>query len=81
MAATFARDHHEMGLWTDPDGRLWVDESRHCWSPDGRLLTWCSSHGEEGGEGVRRNMYRLGNRWITDEEGEQLRRRWGGTPD
>ena len=67
-----------VGVWTAPDGQVWIDESRHCWSPDGRLLTWCWSHGEEG---ERRHMYRLGNRWITDGEGEQLRQRWGGTPN
>ena len=68
-----------MGVWTDPNGRLWTDQPRHCWSPQGRLLTWCSSIGTDGV--VRRHMYRLGRKPISDDEGEELRERWGGTPD
>jgi hypothetical protein len=67
-----------MGSWTDLEGRHWVDEARHCWSPDGRLLTWCSSLTDDNS---RRHMYRLGHKSICSEEGEELRKRWGGPPD
>jgi hypothetical protein len=67
-----------MGSWTDLEGRTWVDEARHCWSPDGRLLTWCASVGEDTS---RRHMYRLGHKSIGDDEGEELRARWGGPAD
>jgi hypothetical protein len=68
----------DMGLWTDPDGRQWVDQPRHCWSPEGRLLSWCST---SRGDALRRHMYRLGRKTIGNDEGEELRERWGGTPD
>jgi hypothetical protein len=67
-----------MGLSTNPDARLWVHQPQHCWSPEGRLLTWYSSL-DDGG--VRRHMYRLGNGPISDEEGEATRAEWGGTAD
>jgi hypothetical protein len=67
-----------MGLWTDVDGRLWTDQARYCWSPQGRLLSWCSSIRDEA---VLRHMYRLGHKSICDDEGEELRAKWGGTPD
>jgi hypothetical protein len=67
-----------MSLWTDREGRQWVDEARHCWSPQRRLLSWCSSLGEDTSY---RHMYRLGHKSLTDDEGEELRRRWGGPPD
>ncbi len=67
-----------MSVWTDPDGRLWTDQPRHCWSPQGRLLTWCLSSGDDT---VRRHMYRLGHKSIGNDEGEELRERWGGPPD
>jgi hypothetical protein len=66
-------------MWTDQDGRQWVDEARHCWSPQGRLLTWCSSLGPEGI--VRRHMYRLGHKPLCEDEGEELRKRWSGPED
>jgi hypothetical protein len=65
-----------MGLSSDPDERLWEDQPQHCHSPEGRLLTWYSSLVDGG---VRRHMYRLGNRPITDDEGERIREQWGGT--
>jgi hypothetical protein len=67
-----------MSLWTDREGRQWVDEARHCWSPQGHLLSWCSSLGKDTSQ---RHMYRLGHKPLTDDEGEELRRRWGGSPD
>ena len=67
-----------MGTWTDLEGHLWVDEPRHCWSPQGRLLTWCASVGDDT---ARRHMYRLGHKPIGEDEGEELRKRWGGPPD
>jgi hypothetical protein len=67
-----------MSQWIDPDGRLWTDQPRHAWSPDGRLLTWCLTIGDDG---ARRHMYRLGRRSIPDDEGEKLRELWGGRPD
>jgi hypothetical protein len=42
------------------------------------LLSWCSSLGEDTSY---RHMYRLGHKSLTDDEGEELRRRWGGPPD
>ncbi len=67
-----------MGMWTDLDGRLWTDEPRHCWAPNGGLLTWCASIADGA---VHRHMYRLGRKSLSDAEGEDLRKRWGGTPD
>jgi hypothetical protein len=65
-----------MGLSTDPDTRLWEHQPRHCWSPEGRLLTWYSTATDGG---VRRQMFRVGNRPLDDDEGEQIREEWGGT--
>ena len=67
-----------MTTWTDPEGRTLTDQPRHCWGPNAKLLTWCASIGDDG---VRRHMYRLGHRSIGEDEGEELRKRWGGGPD
>ena len=64
------------GLSANPDARLWTHQPRHCHSPEGRLLTWYASAVDGG---VRRQVYRLGNRPLTDDEGEQIREQWGDT--
>ena len=67
-----------MGLRTDHDTRLWTHQPRQCLSPEGRLLTWYTS---ESDIGVRRQMFRLGNRALNDDLGEATRIAWGGPPD
>jgi hypothetical protein len=34
-----------------------------------------------GDDALRRHMFRLGHKSIGNDEGEELREKWGGTPD